>query len=232
VHHSPLTIHDSPFTTHHLPLTIDRSPIDHSPLPFTAHHSPFTHRPIHPSMAYKNKIITNPKTGQIIKFIQTAQDTGGRMLEMESTFKPNSVEPPLHYHPHQEENFRVISGELSVNINGMLKKYTAGDKFSVPKNTPHSMWNSSDAPTVLNWRVSPALSTEYFFENSIGLANDGRTNEKGMPPFLQVALLANKYSDIVRFAQPPFIIQKLIFSLLAPIAWLRGYRGTYKKYLD
>ncbi|HKH60884.1 MAG TPA: cupin domain-containing protein [Flavitalea sp.] len=183
-------------------------------------------------MAYKNKTITNPKTGQIIKFIQTAEHTGGRLLEMESTFKANSVEPPLHYHPHQEENFSVISGELSVKIDGVLKTYAAGDKFHVPKNMPHSMWNASNSPAVLNWKVRPALNTEHFFENSIGLANDGKTNERGMPPFLQVALLANEYSNTFRFSKPPFIIQNIIFSLLVPFAWLAGYRATYKKYLN
>lgn len=183
-------------------------------------------------MAYKNKTITNPKTGQTIKFIQTAKDTGGRLLEMESKFKANSTEPPLHYHPRQEEDFSLITGELTVKINGVVKTYTAGDKFHVPKNTPHSMWNASDSPAILNWKVTPALNTEYFFENSIGLAHDGKTNERGMPSFLQVALLANEYSNIVRFSKPPFIIQKIVFSLLAPFAWLAGYRATYKKYLN
>ena len=183
-------------------------------------------------MAYKNKAIANPKTGQIIKFLQTAQDTGGRLLEMESTFRAKSVEPPLHYHPYQEENFCVISGELSVRMNGVVKTYAAGDQFHVPKNTAHSMWNSSDSPAILNWKVSPALNTEYFFENSIGLANDGKTNEKGMPPFLQIALLANEYSNTFRFSKPPFIVQKIVFSLVAPIGWLAGYRSGYKKYLD
>ena len=183
-------------------------------------------------MAYKNKTITNPKTGQTIKFIQTAKDTGGRLLEMESTFKANSTEPPLHYHPRQEEDFSLITGELTVKINGVVKTYTAGDKFHVPKNTPHSMWNASGSPATLNWKVTPALNTEYFFENSIGLAHDGKTNERGMPSFLQVALLANEYSNIVRFSKPPFIIQRIVFSLLAPFAWLAGYRATYKKYLN
>ena len=183
-------------------------------------------------MAYKNKTIINPKTGQIIKFLQTAQDTGGDLLEMESTLKPHSVEPPFHYHPYQEENFVIISGELSVNIDGVIKTYSAGEKFHVPKNVPHSMWNASDLPAILNWQVRPALNTEYFFEDSIGLANDGKTNEKGMPPLLQVALLANEYSNTFRFTKPPFIIQKIIFSILTPIGRLLGYRGTYRKYLN
>lgn len=183
-------------------------------------------------MAYKNKIITNPKTGQIIKFLQTAQETEGSLLEMESTFQPHSIEPPLHYHPYQEENFRIITGELSVNINGVIKTYKKGDKFQVPNNVPHSMWNASDSPAVINWQVTPALNTEYFFETSIGLANDGQTNERGMPPLLQVALLANEYNKTFRFSKPSFFVQKIIFLMLGPIARLAGYSGVYPKYLN
>ena len=37
-------------------------------------------------MAFKNKQISNPKTGQDIKFLQTAKDTNGKLLEMEATY--------------------------------------------------------------------------------------------------------------------------------------------------
>ena len=35
-----------------------------------------------------------------------------------------------------------------------------------------------------------------------------------------------------RLAKPPYVILKFAFILLVPIAFLFGYRGTYKKYLD
>jgi hypothetical protein len=53
-----------------------------------------------------------------------------------------------------------------------------------------------------------------------------------MPPFLQLALIAGKYDNILRLAKPPYIVQKLLFSILLPIAYLEGYRPTYKKYID
>lgn len=52
-------------------------------------------------MAFKGKVIANPVTGQQIKFVQTAKDTGGKLLEMESVYAPASKEPPPHYHPCQ-----------------------------------------------------------------------------------------------------------------------------------
>lgn len=183
-------------------------------------------------MAYKNKTITNSKTGQTIKFLQTAQDTGGRLLEMESTFRAHTTEPPLHYHPYQDEKFIIISGQLTVRLNGEIKIFAAGDQFHIPKKMVHAMWNESASPAVVNWQISPALKTEMFFENTFGLANDGRTNEKGMPNILQVSLLVNKYDDFFRLSKPPFLIQKIVFSILAPVAYLAGYRSAYKKYLN
>lgn len=52
-------------------------------------------------MAFKGKVISNPVTGQQIKFIQTAKDTNCQLLEMESVYAAASKEPPPHYHPYQ-----------------------------------------------------------------------------------------------------------------------------------
>ena len=73
-------------------------------------------------MAYSGKEISNSKTGQAIRFIQTAKDTQGQLLEMESSWKPFSKEPAPHFHPRQDETFTVISGELTVRINDEIKK--------------------------------------------------------------------------------------------------------------
>lgn len=112
-------------------------------------------------MAYQNKIINNSKTGQQIKFIQTAKDTDGKLLEMESTFAPHSKEPPPHYHPIQKEDFKVIKGKITVKINGKQKILKQGECIDIPANTVHSMWNASEETTIVNWKVQPALNTKH-----------------------------------------------------------------------
>jgi quercetin dioxygenase-like cupin family protein len=184
------------------------------------------------AMAYKNKTICNPVTGQNITFLQTAKDTGGALLEMESVYNSTSKEPAPHYHPAQEEDFTVLEGSLSVKLNGTLRILQAGDTLHISKNEVHAMWNHTDGKTVVNWKVRPALDTEVLLETGTGLAADGKVNKKGMPPLLQSALIANHFAPVYRLAKPPFAIQKILFSLLAPIAYLNGYRPTYPKYLD
>ena len=189
-------------------------------------------RNLFPIMAYKNKLITNSKTGQSIRFIQTSRETGGKLLEMETTFGPNSKEPPPHYHPFQVEDFVVLAGELMVRMDGTVVTFRRNDSFHIPINKVHSMWNGSSETTVLNWKVKPALTTENLFETVSGLSNDGRTNDHGVPNLLQLALLADKFSNVFRAAKPPYYVQKVLFMILSPVSYLLGYRASYEKYLD
>ena len=183
-------------------------------------------------MAYKGKVIRNPKTGQEIKFLQTCADTDGALLELQSTYHVSSSEPPLHLHPLQEELFTLEAGELTVRINGITRVLTKGEPLRVKENTPHAMWNASTGDTVVNWKVLPALNTEYFLETIMGLAVDGKTDKIGRPSIFQIALLSKKYSNVFRLAKPAYAIQKIIFSLLAPFAYVSGYRSDYKKYFS
>ena len=94
------------------------------------------------------------------------------------------------------------------------------------------MWNNSNSKTVVNWKVQPAMDTEGLLETVTGLANDGETNDKGVPNLLQAVLMANKYSSVFRLAKPPFYIQKNLFMILVPLTNLLGYKPVYKKYFD
>lgn len=183
-------------------------------------------------MAYPGKIISNNFTGQSILFLQTARETEGQLLEMESTYTPFSKEPAPHFHPYQQEIFTVVSGELTIRIDDDLVVLTPGQQLTIPKQTVHAMWNDSSHQTVVNWKVSPALETEEFLENAMGLARDGKINKKGMPSILQVALMVPRYEDEFRLSKPSLLLQKIIFSLLKPFALLAGLKASYKKYID
>ena len=184
-------------------------------------------------MAYHNKTIQNPVTGQGIRFLRTARDTGGKLLEMEASYAPQSKEPAPHYHPYQQEAFTILSGEITVRIGSAPPRVLKmGANLHIPRGQVHSMWNAAGEKAVLNWQVRPAMNTEYLLETITGLAADGKTNAVGMPPLLQTALIAGKYPGVLRLARPPYIIQRILFGLLSPFAWLAGYRAVYKKYIN
>jgi quercetin dioxygenase-like cupin family protein len=128
----------------------------------------------------------NPVSGQQLTFHKTAGDTGGELLEVESVYtKPSPSRPPIHYHPRQEERFEVFSGELHTPIDGDERTLTEGEVLVIPPRIPHGMW-SEEAGTRVNWQTRPALKTEAFFETLWGLARDGKTNDKGVPTWVNV----------------------------------------------
>ena len=70
-------------------------------------------------MAKVGDVIENPVSGQRLIFRKTIEDTGGKLLEVDSLYtKPTPSRPPTHYHPHQEERFEVLSGEVRTFIDG------------------------------------------------------------------------------------------------------------------
>jgi len=44
--------------------------------------------------------------------------------------------------------------------------------------------------------------------NLFGLAKDGKTNARGLPSLLQLALLAREFRDVIRFTRPPQVVPR------------------------
>ena len=66
-----------------------------------------------------------------------------------------------------------------------------------------------------------------FLETIYGLAQDGKTDAKGMPNLLQLAVFASAYFDTNHLARPPLVVQRLLLGGLAVIGRLAGYRADY-----
>lgn len=183
-------------------------------------------------MAYRNKVIRNPKTGQEITFLHTAKDTKGQFLGMIATFQPQSQPEQRYYLPKQTLDLDVLSGELTVLLDGQARQLKAGEKLFIEANQPHALWNRSTQLTTINCRVRPALNTEYLLETVAALAGVEMISHKPIPRMLQTALTANCFSNVFRLTRWPFVCQKLVFTLLTPVAYLAGFKPTYKEYID
>jgi hypothetical protein len=59
------------------------------------------------------------------------------------------------------------------------------------------------------------------------LAAEGKTNAKGIPNLLQVAVLGQAFRQEFMAESPPPVVQRVVFAALAPLAWRLGYRATY-----
>jgi quercetin dioxygenase-like cupin family protein len=173
-------------------------------------------------MARAGDVLTNPVTGQTLRFLQTAADTGGALLEMESTWAPGGVEPPEHLHPRQAERFTVLEGTVRVRMDGTLRDLKPGDTLEVPANVPHGMWNPGDGPAAVRWEVRPALATERMFEALFGLAARGDVNARGVPGLLDMSVLLRRHRGEFRLTRPAPVVQGVVFGALAPVGRLLG----------
>jgi len=175
-------------------------------------------------MSAKGNEIHNLKTGQIIRFIQTSGATDGELLEMEASYPAGLQEPPVHYHPLQEEVFRVISGEITIRLNHEVKIYKAGSLITIKAGDLHSMWNTGQETVVVNWRVRPAMETEEFLRIMTRVANSPDSNDKGLPDPLSMIYLLNKYNRIIRLTTPARALVKALGILLYPLLRSKGKR--------
>jgi quercetin dioxygenase-like cupin family protein len=104
--------------------------------------------------------------GYRLRFVTTASETGGELLEMEATYAGTGALPPEHLHPRQAERFVVLEGTMRAIVGGNERFYDAGESFEVPAGTRHQM--TADGPARMRWEVRPALRTAEFFERLYG----------------------------------------------------------------
>jgi len=168
--------------------------------------------------------ITNHVTGQVIRFIKKGSDTHGELLEMEAVYASFSNEPPLHFHPFQEEFFEVLAGELTVRIASEIRTYRKGEIVHVKPGMHHSMWNAGYADAMVNWKVYPALDTEQFLTTLTELANQGQTNMVGVPSLPLMLFLLKKYKATFRLAKLNGKSLSILSALFAPIFLFKQYK--------
>jgi mannose-6-phosphate isomerase-like protein (cupin superfamily) len=170
--------------------------------------------------------IENARTGQRMKFVVTAEDSGGELLRLEAHSPPGPFEP-VHVHPEQVSTAEVLSGSLLFMVKGREVRVNAGERLEIPAHTPHTFRN--DGKDVVEWigEFRPALRSAEFFETFFVLSQRGELDEGGMPSLLQIAVSAPVFAREIRLASPPWAIQRLALAPLAPLARLRGLRPTY-----
>jgi quercetin dioxygenase-like cupin family protein len=171
--------------------------------------------------------IHNPVTGERITFLATAADTDGEVVVIETVVQPDGFVAAAHVHPSQSERFAVKSGTLGLKTGSTKHTLGSGQVVTVEPGTAHRFWNAGDEPVRFVCEVRPALQFESLLETMFALAADGKTNRKGMPNLLRLAVIANAHFDTVRLPFPPSWLQRAGLVLGAPVGRLLGFQPTY-----
>jgi quercetin dioxygenase-like cupin family protein len=178
-------------------------------------------------MIHVGDVIENPVTGERLVFRKTSRETGGQAVVIETFVQPNGFVAAAHVHPSQEEQFEILRGSVGFKIAGKKLIAGRGQRLTVPAGTPHKFWNAGDDEAHFVCEIRPALQFEPLIETMFSLAADGKTNRKGMPNLLRLAVIANAHFDTVRLPFPPAVMQRIGLAFGAPLGRLLGYEATY-----
>jgi quercetin dioxygenase-like cupin family protein len=179
-------------------------------------------------MIHTGDTIQNPITGESITFLATSGDTDGEAVVIETVVQPDGFVAAAHVHPDQSERFAVKSGKLGLKVGREKLTLEPGDVATVEPGTPHRFRNAGDEPVTFVCEIRPALQFESLLETMFALSADGKTNRKGMPNPLRLAVIAKAHFDTVRLPFPPAWMQKAGLALGAPLGRLLGYGATYE----
>ena len=171
--------------------------------------------------------IENPVTGERIVFHKTSRETNGELVVLECFVQPGGCVSAAHVHPRQSERFEILKGTLGFRLDGPKFEAGPGRRVLVPSRMRHQFWNAGEEEAHFVCEVRPALQFEALLETMFALAADGKTNRKGMPNPLRLAVIARHHFDDVRLPFPPVWLQRLGLALGAPVGRALGYRASY-----
>lgn len=169
----------------------------------------------------------NPVTGEVARVVELPwRNPEGRAVA-ELTALPGARVAGEHLHPATHERFSTVEGELTMMRAGQRSRLGPGESADIEPGVWHDWWNEGEVDALVRVEITPGERFVHMIETLFGLARAGHVDAKGMPSALQLALLGREFSDVIVFRRPPAAIQPALFGMLAPIASMRGYRGTY-----
>lgn len=167
------------------------------------------------------RTIVNPVIKDQVTFIQTANNTNGRVTHLEVTLMPGGG-TPLHYHRNFSETFIVQSGSLTITLKKKTLVLNAAQQLTVEAGQLHRFSNTSGLPVCFITIVAPGSEG---FENALlilyGLAADNQTDKRGTPRSLLALAVVSKISDMRPGGAAALMIP--FFGLLNFIARVSGY---------
>jgi quercetin dioxygenase-like cupin family protein len=170
--------------------------------------------------------LENPVTGEVLVFHETAAQTGGELVRVETIVQPDGFVAAAHVHPAQAERFEVLNGTVGFRLGRRTLLAGPGDVAVVPAGTPHRFWNGGPNEARFVCEIRPALGFESLIETMFTLAAAGKTDERGLPGPLQLAVIADAHFDTVRLPFPPAPVQRAALAVGAPLGRLLGYQAT------
>jgi mannose-6-phosphate isomerase-like protein (cupin superfamily) len=177
-------------------------------------------------MAVSTRTIHATKLGQVLTFLETAEDTGGERLVLGIELAPGRgvVE---HIHAHQDERFTVLHGTLGVKVDGRTTHCAQGETAEAPMGSAHRFFNPTTRPVRLTAELQPALELEQLLDKLYTLAAQGKTTRSGLPNPLQLGVLVDTYQrEFLYLPRIPVAVQRAMWKPWAIVGRRLGFRAV------
>ena len=152
----------------------------------------------------------------------------GDMLRGEFWVDPGGGGKIEHLHPHTEERFEILTGQITFRVDGRSQTAGPGERATVPAGARHTFENIGEGEAHLVVEMEPALGLAEVFWEVAAMARAGkhrRLGRLGLPMSLSGALemveLLDRHRETIVLIFPPRALQRV---LLPPIAWLARRR--------
>jgi quercetin dioxygenase-like cupin family protein len=150
-----------------------------------------THTTTRPHVTTLDADPGDPLLGGSIHIRVRSEDTDGAFGLIEQIVPAGFPGPALHVHPDFAETFYVIEGEIAVRVGDEAHAPVPGTVAVVPRGTPHTFANPSDAPARMLVLVTPG-GFERYFEALIAAIRD----LGGYPPVEELTALSLAHGSV------------------------------------
>ncbi len=100
--------------------------------------------------------------GDRVAILLSGEQTGGQYTIMEAVI-PAGGGPPPHVHHREDETFLVLTGEITIYLDGKPQRIASGQSLFAPRDIPHYFRNTgSEDARVLE--IGMPAGIEKFFE--------------------------------------------------------------------
>jgi mannose-6-phosphate isomerase-like protein (cupin superfamily) len=163
------------------------------------------------------------------KVKQTVVKQENGFVYCSTVIEPFAPGPPAHIHTGFDETFEVSNGELSLWINGEVKKLRPGQSITIPKGTAHKPFNETADSIYTKGLVPFPEKFAFHLSQVYGMLDNEPGFGKSAGTLFQMSLLNSSGFDSYMDG-PPVFIQKTMSFLFTPATRLFGYKSYYPVY--
>ena len=152
-----------------------------------------------------------PVFGVEARVSTSSEATGGEYVEMDCTAAPGSG-TIIHYHPDQEETFRVLEGSMEVFQDGQWNVLASGNATAVPGGKVHAWRNESGAPVRFLNVHRPARGFQAHMETVDRLVKAGKVRGTKDPrSLIYLSMSAVAHRPDVAVKPPQWVVNSMAY---------------------